>query len=144
MNFIIFTKRCFFNCKNHEKYEKSSKNHVFYDFLHFFSMFRCVWKRHISHESTYTDRENDGFHYKKIKRTKNDPDLIAKPKGGFYKSGQLLTVILITKILDWPSFFFFSNTIFSPTLDEESQKVSFLIKHGHPPNSPTFLFWFIY
>ena len=39
---------------------------------------------------------------------------------------------------------FFSNTIFSHTLDEESQKVSFLIKHGHPPNSPTFLFWFIY
>ena len=73
---------------------------------------------------------------------KNDPDLIAKPKGGFYKSVQLLIVILITKILDWPSFFF-SNTIFSPTLHEESQKVSFLIKHGHPPNSPTFLFRFI-
>ena len=46
------------------------------------------------------------FNRKKIKRAKNDPDLIAKPKGGFYKSGQLFTLILITKILDWPSFFF--------------------------------------
>ena len=40
--------------------------------------------------------------------------------------------------------FFFSDTIFSPTLDEKSRKVSFLLKHGRHFRPPTFLFWFIY
>ena len=43
---------------------------------------------------------------KSIKKSQIDPDYISKRKGGFYKSGQLLIVILITKILDLPLFFF--------------------------------------
>ena len=77
--------------------------------------------------------------YKKNKIAKQYPDLIAKTKGGVCKSGQLLTVILITKILDLP-LFFFSTRFFRPHLMRKVGKWVFSLSMGVTFDLPPFCF----
>ena len=62
MNVSIFTQICFFTCKKMKNMKKYYKIHVFYDFVHILSMFRCIQNKHIYNECTYTYSGNEGFH----------------------------------------------------------------------------------